>query len=448
MTGNQTAIVVMCVLFLSLGYAGLPVAFALIASVVVTAGAFTTLTIGSLMGQLFNGIDELALLAIPFFLLVGELMTSARITPRLIGLAQAMVGHLRSGLAHVVAVSCMIFAGISGSSTADTVAIGTVLMPAMREEGYAPAFSAALIAAGASIASMVPPSIMAIVYGAVGDASVGGLFLGGAVPGLMVCIGLMIYSYFFGAPGRPKRRASFMQVAGAARAAALPMMIPVIIIGSILGGVITPAEAGMAAVVYVLVVLLPLLNRGHFRHLGRDIVLAAVMYSIPLTAVAAASAFGWMLAYLGGADIIMGWVQALGTTDARAILFFVAVLFLIVGDFLDGLPAIIILMPVILSLEKLGHINSVHMGVVVIVTLAFGLITPPCGIILLLSSTLAGVPFSRALIKSAPIYLVFVIVIAVIILVPDTVLFLPRHFLPRSVGCFPAPRGHGYICPN
>jgi TRAP-type mannitol/chloroaromatic compound transport system permease large subunit len=139
MTGNQTAIVVMCVLFLSLGYAGLPVAFALIASVVVTAGAFTTLTIGSLMGQLFNGIDELALLAIPFFLLVGELMTSARITPRLIGLAQAMVGHLRSGLAHVVAVSCMIFAGISGSSTADTVAIGTVLMPAMREEGYAPA---------------------------------------------------------------------------------------------------------------------------------------------------------------------------------------------------------------------------------------------------------------------------------------------------------------------
>ncbi len=154
-----------------------------------------------------------------------------------------------------------------------------------------------------------------------------------------------------------------------------------------------------------------------------------------------------MLAYLGGADIIMGWVAALGTTDPRAILFFVAVLFLIVGDFLDGLPAIIILMPVILSLEKLGHINAVHMGVVVIVTLAFGLITPPCGIILLLSSTLAGVPFSRALRQSAPIYVVFVIVISVIILVPNTVLWLPRHFLPRSVGCFPRPGGGGWICP-
>ena len=447
MTHNETAIVVMCGLFLFLGYAGLPVAFALIAAVVVVAATFTTLTIGSLMGQLFNGINELALLAIPFFLLVGELMTAARITPRLIALTQAMVGHLRSGLAHVVAVSCMIFGGISGSSTADTVAIGTVLMPAMRAEGYEPAFSAALIAAGASIASMVPPSIMAIVYGAVGDASVGGLFLGGAVPGLMVCIGLMIYSYFFGFPGLRKPRATMVEFVRALRGAILPLMIPVIIIGSILGGVITPAEAGMAAVMYALIVLLPLLNRGHFRRLPKDIAMAAILYAIPLTAVAAASSFGWMLAYLGGADIIMGWVRALGTTDPRAILFFVAVLFLIVGDFLDGLPAIIILMPVILSLERLGHINSVHMGVVVIVTLAFGLITPPCGIILLLSSTLAGVSFSRALRQSAAIYIVFLVVIAVIILLPDTVLFLPRHFLPRSVGCFPRPRGGGWICP-
>ncbi|HET6184787.1 MAG TPA: TRAP transporter large permease [Acetobacteraceae bacterium] len=447
MTSNETAIVVMCGIFLALGYAGLPVAFALIAAVVVVAGLFTDLTIGSLMGQLFNGINELALLAIPFFLLVGEIMTAARITPRLIALTQAMVGHLRSGLAHVVAVSCMIFGGISGSSTADTVAIGTILMPAMTEEGYAPEFSAALIAAGASIASMVPPSIMAIVYGAVGDASVGGLFLGGAVPGLMVCIGLMIYSYFFGAPGVAKRRASLFEFAASVRGAALPLMIPVIIIGSILGGVITPAEAGMAAVVYTLIVLLPAINRTHYRRLPRDIAMAAVMYAIPLTAVAGASAFGWMLAYLGGADIIMGWVRLLGTTDARAILFFVAVLFLIVGDFLDGLPAIIILMPVILSLEKLGHINSVHMGVVVIVTLAFGLITPPCGIILLLSSSLAGVPFSRALRRSLPIYVVFAIVISIIILLPDTVLFLPRHFLPRAVGCFPRPHGGGWICP-
>ena len=155
----------------------------------------------------------------------------------------------------------------------------------------------------------------------------------------------------------------------ALRGAILPLMIPVIIIGSILGGVITPAEAGMTAVMYALIVLLPLLNRGHFRRLPTDIAMAAILYAIPLTAVAAASSFGWMLAYLGGADIIMGWVSALGTTDPRAILCFVAVLFLIVGDFLDGLPAIIILMPVILSLERLGHINSVHMGVVVIVTL-------------------------------------------------------------------------------
>ena len=165
--------------------------------------------------------------------------------------------------------------------------------------------------------------------------------------------------------------------------------------------------------------------------------MAAILYAIPLTAVAAASSFGWMLAYLGGADIIMGWVRALGTTDPRAILCFVAVLFLIVGDFLDGLPAIIILMPVILSLERLGHINSVHMGVVVIVTLAFGLITPPCGIILLLSSTLAGVSFSRALRQSAAIYIVFLVVIAVIILLPGYGAVPAAPFSAAVGGLFP-----------
>ncbi len=248
-----------------LGYAGLPVAFALIAAVVVVAALFTDLTIGSLMGQLFNGINELALLAIPFFLLVGELMTSARITPRLIALTQAMVGHLRSGLAQVVAVSCMIFGGISGSSTADTVAIGTVLMPAMREEGYTPG-----VLRGADRRRRVDRLDGAAVDH--GDRLWrGGRRLGRrAVPrrrrarahGLHRADDLQLLLR----RARPARSAArrIFEFGVALRGAILPLMIPVIIIGSILGGVITPAEAGMAAVVYALVVLLPLMNRGPF----------------------------------------------------------------------------------------------------------------------------------------------------------------------------------------
>ncbi len=449
MDNNGLAILVMCGLFLFFGYAGVPVAFSLMAGVLVVTAAFTNVTLASMTDQLFNGIDVLDLLAVPFFLLVGELMGSADITLRIVDFAQTLVGHLRSGLAHVVAISSMIFAGTSGSSTADVVAIGTVVLPAMEKEGYDPAFSAALVAAASTMANMIPPSIMAIIYGAVGNVSIGGLFLGGATPGVMVGIGLMIYSYFFGPPGVRKQRSTFVEIARSAKMAALPLLIPFIIVGGILTGQVTPTEAGMVAAVYVILVLIPLLNRGHFRKLHKDFMYSAVLYTLPMMAVAGASMFGWMLAYLRGPDVVSGWLQSLagGHPDPRFILFLLAAVFVIVGDFLDAIPAIIIFMPIIAAMVKVGHMNPVHTGVVVIVTLAFGLITPPYGLSLLLSATLAKVNFSTALVRSLPIYVVFFVVIALLILFPDLALWLPRWLLPQSVGCFPNPNGPGFICP-
>ncbi len=441
------AIIVMVAVFLYLGYQGVPVAFALIVGSLVTTALFTKITLASIVGQMFNGINRLEFLAIPFFLLTGDMMTSANITVRLIRFAQALVGHFRSGLAHVVSVSSMLFAGISGSMTADVAAISTVVMPYMEQEGYDPAFSAALVAAAATIAAMVPPSIMAIVYGAVGGVSIAGLFLGGATPGVMVGIGLMAYSYVFGPPGIRKQRATLGQMAGAARAALLPLMIPIIIVGGVGFGIITPAEAGMIAVTYILVVLVPLLNREHIRRLPQDFMEAAILYSLPMAAVASASAVGWLLAYLGGPTIVNGWIEALAGGNRVVIMYLMVLVLTIAGDFLDGVPAIAIFMPIILSLTQLGHINPVHMGVLIIVSLAFGLITPPYGLILLLASTLAGVPFSRALRRSLPLYAIFFIVITLIILVPNVVLWLPRLVIPQSVGCFPNPSGAGYICP-
>lgn len=444
---NSGAIIVlMGSLFLVFGYMGVPVTFAIMAGVL-AATAFTPVSYTSIIGQMFHGIDSETLLAIPFFLLVGELMTSADVTARLIRLAQALVGHLRGGLAQVVTLFSMFFAGISGSSAADVAVLSRTVAPEMDKERYDRAFTAALIASASTIANLIPPSIMAVVYGATGNVSIGGLFLAGIVPGVMIGIGLMIYSYFFGPTGVLKKRASMCELYVAARGSALPMMIPLIIMGGILTGWFTPTEAGMVASVYILVVLIPLLRPRHIWQLPGDFIYTGLLYSLPLALVAAASAFGWMLAYLRGPDAVADLISHHAGTDPVMIMFLLVLLFILVGDFIDAVPAIIIFMPIINKLTELGNIKPVHMGVVIITTLVFGLITPPYGLCLLVASKFVGVPFNKALVRSLPLYGVFIITISFVVLFPEVVLWLPKQFLPQSVGCFPNPSGAGYICP-
>ncbi|HEX6141696.1 MAG TPA: TRAP transporter large permease [Geminicoccaceae bacterium] len=437
---------VMASVFLGLGYIGVPVPFALMAGVFL-ATALTPVSMPSMVGQLFIGLDAEALLAVPFFLLVGELMTSAEVTRRMIVLAQTLIGHLRGGLAQVVTLFSMFFAGISGSSTADVAVLSRTIAPEMDREGYSRGFIAALIASASTIANLIPPSIMAVVYGATGNVSIAGLFLGGVVPGVLIGLGLMIYSFIFGPAGFKRRRATMREVAYATSRASLPLMIPVIIMGGILSGWFTPTEAGIAAVAYIVLVVIPFLRPAHIRELPRDFMHAGLLYAIPMAAVAGASAFGWMLAYLRGPDLVSGWIELYAGTDPRMIMFLLVVLFVIVGDFIDAVPAIIIFMPIITSLALLGDINSVHMGVVIITTLVFGLITPPYGLSLLMASKFCDVKFTTAMYASLPLYLVFFATIAFCIFFPDVILWLPKTVLPESVGCFQAPGGTGYICP-
>src|SRR5438094_141649 len=206
--------------------------------------------------------------------------------------------------------------------------------------------SFALIA-GVLIATGLPPSIMAVVYGATGNVSIAGLFLAGVVPGVLIGIGLMVYSYFWGPVGVKKRRASFTEIAVAARGSALPLVIPVIIMGGILTGWFTPTEAGMAAAAYILLVLIPVLNPRHIRRLPGDFMYTGLLYSLPLAAVAAASAFGWMLAYLRGPDTVAEYISYYAGTDPRMIMLLLVALVVILGDFIDAIPAIIIFMPII-----------------------------------------------------------------------------------------------------
>ena len=443
---NALILGIMTSLFLILGYLGVPVAFALIAGVLVGT-AMVPITFQSMMGQLFNGIDSESLMAIPFFLLVGELMTSANVVIRIAELSQAMVGHIRGGLGQVTTVFSMFFSGMSGSTSADVAVLSRTMAKPMAAEGYSPGFVASLIAGAATIACLVPPSIMAVVYGAIGNVSIAGLFLGGVLPGMMIGVGLMIYCYFFGPVGFRRKRATIRQLGTATKNAALPLMIPIILLGGIMTGWFTPTEAGVIAIVYILLVVIPILKPSHLKDIPRDFVHAGLIFSLPLITIAAASAFGWLLAYLRGPIVVAGWIGGVAGGDPHAIMFLLVIVFTVVGDFIEPIPAIIIFMPVVNQLTEQASINGVHMGIVLIVTLAFGLITPPYGLSLLMASKFVGARFSAALRASLPIYLIFLATIAFAIFFPEVVLWLPKTLFPESVGCFRAPAGEGYICP-
>lgn len=443
---NEVVILVMVGVFLVLAFIGTPVAFSLLAGALVGT-LFASVSYGTIVGHMFNGVNSVPLLAVPFFLLVAELMDASGLARRIIYFVQTLVGHIRSGLAQVNAVFSIFFAGISGSSMSDVAANSRVLLPAMKREGYEPAASAALIAAASTIANLIPPSVMAVVYGATGGVSISALFLGGVVPGLMVGVGLMVFSYFFVHAGEKRPRAPFSEMARAGAGSVLPLMIPVIIMGGILGGVFTPTEAGMVAVVYIIVVVIPIMARGHLPKLFRDFVHGGVLYSLPMLAVAAASVFAWLFTYLGGANAVSELMSSVAGENPVAIMFTVVIALVVIGQFIDAIPAIVVMMPIISSLSTLGDINPVHMGVVVIVTLALGLITPPYGLSLLLATTFAKVPFLQGVRKAIPLYVLFGATITALVLLPDVALWLPRMVVPQATGCFPAPGGEGFICP-
>ncbi len=405
--------------FLFFGYLGVPVPFSLLAGVFVGA-MLTDVSLAAIVQKVFDGVDSEALLAIPFFLLVGELMSSANVVVRIANLSLSLVGHIRGGLSQVVVVFSMFFSEMSGSTTADVAVMSRALGGPMKREGYSPAFIAAIIASASTIAALVPPSITAVVYGAVGNVSIAGLFMAGVVPGLMIGFGLMIYCYFFGPSGMRKPRAPLRQVVFAAGDAALPLMIPVILLGGILTGWFTPTEAGVVAVAWIILVVIPALT----------------------------NAFGWMLAYLRGAAVIADLITSIAGNDPHLMMLLLVLLFTVVGDFIEPVPTIIIFMPLVNTLTQAGDINGVHMGVVLIATLAFGLITPPYGLVLLMASKFVGVSFSRALRAALPIYVVFLVTICFTIYFPKVVLWLPKQVIPESVGCFKSPAGTGYICPN
>ncbi|ANQ23886.1 C4-dicarboxylate ABC transporter permease [Vibrio natriegens] len=406
---------------------GVPLVFTIILamSFYVTS---TPISISLVAQRIFSGLDSYSILAVPLFVLAGELMNKSGITTRIIDFANALVGHFRGGLAQVNIWSSVMFAGISGSAVADTSALGRVFIPQMEKEGYSKEFSSALTAASSVIGPMIPPSIPVIIYALIASGvSVPALFLAGIVPGILSAIALSIFVYFYATRHKIRSNVVRQSRRKALVKAFVPLTMPVFILGSILLGVVTPTEAAAFAAFYALTVGMFFYKTLKIRDLPEVFIRSMRDSSIVLILIAVISVANWLLTFSRVPQYISA--QIISTiSDPVMFLIMVNLILLVVGLFLEGIAAMLILIPIFHPIAMSFGIDPVHFGIVVIFNLMIGLITPPLGICLFVANTISKVGVAAISKQIAPLFLLEVVVLFFITFVPQSVLFLPKMF--------------------
>ena len=430
-TGVACAILVGCFLLLIL--IRVPVAFALGIAITPIIILDVRLTPFLILDRMFQSYNSFILLAVPFFLLAANLMNSGKITDKLIALARVMTGWMPGGLGHVNVAVSMLFAGISGSSTADAAGCGKILIPAMVKEGYDTRFAVALTACSAVMGVIIPPSILMVVWGGVMQISVGALFLAGAVPGLLIGFALMatVYAYakIYNYPivARP----SFSDFWAAFKGAALAILTPILVIGGIVAGLVTPTESAIIAAGYALVLGVVVYRTVTIRDLGHIFYDTGRFASISLFAIGTASAFGWMLSYYNAPRLIVSFITTMEFGSFGTAIM-IACLFLFFGLFIDAIPAIIILGSVLLPVATAAGIDPIVFAIIGIVSLAFGLVTPPYGLCLLISAAIGKINVVKVLPDVLIILTPMLFILIMIILFPQIALWLPMTLMPDS----------------
>ncbi len=379
--------------------------------------------------KLFTGIDSFALLAVPLFILAGNLMETGGISRRIITVASALVGHIRGGLGQVVIVSTIFFSGVSGSSTADTAAIGSVCIPAMVKKGYRRELATAIVAAAGGMGILIPPCINMVVYALVAETSIAALFLGGFLPGFLMGLCLMVYTYLAARrenyPTEPK--ASCRELLVAIKEGVFPLVMPIIIMGGILSGICTVTESAAIAVAYAFVLSVFAYKELKISQLPEVLISTASTTGIVILLVGMATIFGWILAHQRIPHMVGETISAISTRP-WVFLLIVNVLFLIVGTFMDPLPAIVILVPILLPVALQLGINPIHFGIVLIANLGIGFITPPVGVVLFVACSIGKVPISKVIGPLLPFIGVMIVALVLITYVPEITLCLPRLF--------------------
>jgi tripartite ATP-independent transporter DctM subunit len=387
-----------------------------------------------LMVEMNKAYGGFVLLAVPFFILAANLMNSSGITQRLVELSQAMVGHFKGGLGHVNVVVSMIFAGISGSSTAEAAGIGSLLIPSMKKQGYDASFTVALIACSAVMGVIIPPSILMVVWGGIMSVSIGALFLSGFLPGLMIGLSQMVCVYVYATRrGYPVyERASLKKFVVTFGRASFALMAPLIVVGGVVGGIATPTEASVLAVLYTLVVGLFVYRSIGLKDLPACFYETARLASISLFCIGTASAFGFLLAFYRIPKLIMAFLEPFATSVTHVGLI-VAGVFLVVGCFIDAIPAMIIFGGLMQPLAEHVHMHPVHFAIIGVVSLAFGLVTPPYGLCLLIACAIGKIEVKDCIKDIAIILVPMLGVLLFIVLFPQAILWFPRLIMPKFV---------------
>ena len=414
-------------LFVVLIFIGVPIAFVI--GIVSLLGIMSIPMIPNLtvFMKMFNGLNSFVLLAIPLFILAANIMNRGKITEMLVNFCIALVGNIRGGLAHANILVSMIFAGVSGSSQADTAGVGKMLIPAMIDTGYDKETTVGVTAASSTIGVIIPPSIPMVVYSGLTNASVAALFIGGMIPGILIGLTMMLIVSVIGRKRNfPKyKRAGFRKVWGLFRQSFPALLTPVIIVGGITTGWYTPTEAAAFASVYALLISLFIYRTLTLRDLPDIIKETLKLSSLSLFALATASALGELLGYYKASDHI-GAFFAATIASPQVFMLIVIAFFLFVGTFMDAIPAMILFMPVILPTAlKLG-ITSVHLGIVVVITLAIGLVTPPYGLCLLIAGSIADVSIERSLRGVLPYIAADLIILLLVAMFPAIAFFIPQ----------------------
>ncbi|HUL00678.1 MAG TPA: TRAP transporter large permease [Nitrospirota bacterium] len=411
----------------SMVFLSVPIAFALIVTAIVLMVAMDNVSGALMIQNMVRGVDSFPLMAIPFFILSGEIMSQGGISKRLVQFSESILGFVKGGLGYAAVLACMIFAGVSGSAVADTSAIGSMVYPVMKER-YNPEKSAALFTAAGCIGPIIPPSIPMILFGVIANVSIVKLFLGGIIPGILIGIGLMIGWYFhskkmnYPSEGKFNAKKALKSLIDSIWA----LILPGIILGGIVFGIFTPTEAGVIAAVYAFITAFFIYRELKLKDMPRILVLSARITAVVMLVVGAATAAGYFITTAQIPTMLMDTLTKLSSGNRVLLMIYINILLLIVGCVMDLTPALLILGPMLLPLVLKNGIDPIYFGVVMVVNLCIGLLTPPVGTVLFVGCGISKIPMGR-LAKAIAINIsIMVVVLFLITFVPSLITFIPN----------------------
>ncbi len=419
---------ILAIVFFGTLVIGVPIAFCLgIASLSALLLLDNPVFLKIIPQMIFQGVSMFSLMAIPFFILAGEIMNKARITQTLIGFANVLVGHIKGGLAHVNIVSSIFFAGITGAAVADTAALGTILIPGMKKEGYDEDFSAAVTISSSIIGPIIPPSIVMVIYGVTMKVSVAALFASGFIPGILIGVTLMVVAYFIsrnrGYGGQ--KRATFREILSKLREGLIALLIPIIILGGILSGIFTPTEAAAVAVAYGIIAGMFIFKTLKLSDFPTMLKRTAITSSVVLLIIGCAKIMGWVLAYHRMPELIANTFLSI-TDNPYLILFLINLLLLAVGMFLEISAAIVLLAPILAPIAISMGIHPLHFAIVMLVNLNIGLITPPLGQCIFTVCSITNLKMEQVVKATMPFLVAEIGILFLITYFPSITAFVPK----------------------